>query len=161
MSRRSGAKGHRDRTGSVFQLPDHGSGSDCGGVPQHSLLSSQGLARVTDRISDFDLCLGARLRKLRLQRGLTLPDVAGEIDVSYQQLQKYEAGRNSLSVARFVIVAEILEMAPEEILNLDLPIEAARESSAHVTEEGRRLLKAYFSLSAPKRLALLRLIVSV
>ena len=97
MSRRSGAKGHRDRTGSVFQLPDHGSGSDCGGVPQHSLLSGKGLIALDDKLDPFDKRLGAELKKLRQKRGLSLPDVAAEIGVSYQQLQKYEAGRNSLS----------------------------------------------------------------
>lgn len=38
--------------------------------------------------------MGCNLRHLRLSAGLTLQDVARHIGVSYQQIQKYEKGRN-------------------------------------------------------------------
>lgn len=158
MSRRSGAKGHRDRTGSVFQLPDHGSGSDCGGVPQHSLLSGEGPTGLDGSRDDFDARLGARLRGWRERRGLSLPDVAEEIGVSYQQLQKYEAGRNSLSVARLVRIADLLDVPPLALLDEVSRNKTGADSDAlQRNGERYRLRKAYFALPEPVRLAVLRL----
>lgn len=118
--------------------------------------------RVHGDAGSFDARLGARLRQARQLRGLSLPDVADEIGVSYQQLQKYEAGRNSLSVARLVLVAELLEIDPQSFLageGMDFVGSAEAEStSTLMTGERFRLRRAYFALPEPVRLAFLRLI---
>lgn len=161
MSRRSGAKGHRDRTGSVFQLPDHGSGSDCGGVPQHSLLSGKGWAELDGNLQDFDTRLGARLRELRTRRGLSLSDVSEEIGISYQQMQKHEAGRNSVSVKRMLRVTALLAVEPCAVLESVLT-EGCEDRLSELQPfqrmgERHRILKAYFSLPEEIRLAFLSL----
>lgn len=162
MSRRSGAKGHRDRTGSVFQLPDHGSGSDCGGVPQHSLLPDKGQYKLDGDLIDFDRRLGERLKALRTKRGLSLADVAAEIGISYQQLQKHEAGQNSLSTHRFLKIANVLEIGPQAILDMAASQVSAGELSRFATMqrlgERNRLLKAYFALTEEIRLIFLDLL---
>jgi transcriptional regulator with XRE-family HTH domain len=58
--------------------------------------------------NDIDLLVGKKLRKLRLEAGLTLQDLAKQIGVSHQQLQKYETGANRLSVGMLPVVAEAL-----------------------------------------------------
>lgn len=58
--------------------------------------------------NDIDLLVGKKLRKLRLEAGLTLQDLAQQIGVSHQQLQKYETGANRLSVGMLPVVAEAL-----------------------------------------------------
>lgn len=114
------------------------------------------------RLDDFDTRFGARLRALRLQRGLSLPDIAEEIGISYQQLQKYEAGRNSLSARRLFQIADILEVEPQTLLELtcaNTPHEGANEVTAcYLAGERSRLRKAYSSLPEPMRLAFLHLI---
>ena len=158
MSRRSGAKGHRDRTGSVFQLPDHGSGSDCGGVPQHSLLPGKGSTGLNHKLQDFDRRLGARLRQIRVCRGLSLPDVAQAMGISYQQLQKYESGANSLSVVKLLCIAEVLELEADVLLDLgDNDPSTTSIERAQTYGERHRLQKSYFALPEPIRLAILRL----
>lgn len=164
MSRRSGAKGHRDRTGSVFQLPDHGSGSDCGGVPQHSLLSGKGWAELDGDLDGFDRHLGDKLKALRTKRGLSLADVANEIGISYQQLQKHEAGRNSLTIHRMAKIANALEVDLQTILEVVTSPDDQRELSKFAPlqrlGERHRLLKAYFALPEEIRSAFLDLIES-
>lgn len=56
----------------------------------------------------IDLHVGRKLRALRLEAGLTLQDLAEQIGVSHQQLQKYETGANRLSVGMLPGVAEAL-----------------------------------------------------
>jgi len=108
---------------------------------------------------DFDARLGARLRGWRERRGLSLPDVAEEIGVSYQQLQKYEAGRNSLSVARLVRIADLLDVPPLALLDEVSRNKTGADSDAlQRNGERYRLRKAYFALPEPVRLAVLRLI---
>ncbi len=58
--------------------------------------------------NDIDRRVGRKLRKLRLDAGLTLQDLAEQIGVSHQQLQKYETGANRLSVGMLPGVAEAL-----------------------------------------------------
>ncbi|HAY07472.1 MAG TPA: helix-turn-helix transcriptional regulator [Hyphomonas sp.] len=59
--------------------------------------------------NDIDRHVGKKLRKLRLNAGLTLQDLAEQIGVSHQQLQKYETGANRLSVGMLPGVAEALD----------------------------------------------------
>lgn len=46
---------------------------------------------------DADLAVGANIRKLRVENGLTLQELAAQLGFSHQQLQKYETGSNRVS----------------------------------------------------------------
>jgi transcriptional regulator with XRE-family HTH domain len=60
------------------------------------------LAMVADRH------VGRRLRERRVQRGLSLAELAGALGVSIQQARKYEAGVNGIPAARLPQLAAIL-----------------------------------------------------
>lgn len=64
---------------------------------------------------DVDLAVGARMHQLRLLRGLTQEQLATEIDVSFQQVQKYERGLNRLSASRLKMVAKALNVEIGEL----------------------------------------------
>ncbi len=53
---------------------------------------------------------GNKLKHLRKERGLTQIDLAERIDVSFQQIQKYEKGETNITVARLYGLAEALEI---------------------------------------------------
>lgn len=53
--------------------------------------------RVKSIISEVEI--GDRLRKLRLSRKMTMMTLAEVVDVSYQQIQKYEVGANRMSAS--------------------------------------------------------------
>lgn len=70
---------------------------------------------TTDILSSADTInrhLGARLRHLRKQRGLSLQTCGDILGVTYQQVQKYEKGINRLSVATLVRIARSYGIAP-------------------------------------------------
>lgn len=46
----------------------------------------------------FHIALGHLLRKMRLSAGMTQKELAQKLDVSFQQVQKYERGANRLSI---------------------------------------------------------------
>ena len=59
---------------------------------------------------NFNLHLGKKLRMRRLSLGLTQTKVAEAINVTFQQIQKYEKGTNGVSSNRLMQLAEFLKV---------------------------------------------------
>ncbi len=72
--------------------------------------------------TDVDRVVGENLRRLRTARSKTLSELAGELGISHQQLQKYETASNRLSAGMLdraarvlgVPIAELFQRRPEE-----------------------------------------------
>jgi transcriptional regulator with XRE-family HTH domain len=102
-----------------------------------------------------DLHVGRRLRALRKHAGLSLTALAGRMGVTYQQLQKYETGRNRLSAAAVYQACSALA-APVGALYEGLPAPDGRpaEGLAAVSRldavltspEGRDLVTAFLDM---------------
>ncbi len=58
--------------------------------------------------SPIDIAVGARIRRLREERGISQPDLANQVGLTYQQFQKYEAGKNRISAGRLWEIAKVL-----------------------------------------------------
>jgi transcriptional regulator with XRE-family HTH domain len=54
--------------------------------------------------------VGERIRTRRTELGLTQDDLASELDISYQQVQKYETGANRVSAGRLYQIARKLDV---------------------------------------------------
>lgn len=61
-----------------------------------------------DRHAPLDLSIGARLRARRRQMGLSQTELAVQLGVSFQQVQKYERGANRVSASTLVAAAQAL-----------------------------------------------------
>lgn len=72
---------------------------------------------VADRTSDRDL--GLKIRYYRRQRDITQRELAAQIGISSQQLQKYETGTNRLAVSKLIEIASILEVDVAVLLDAD------------------------------------------
>ena len=59
---------------------------------------------------NFNNHLGKKLRMRRLSLGLTQTKVAEAINVTFQQIQKYEKGTNGVSSARLMQIAQFLKV---------------------------------------------------
>jgi len=57
-----------------------------------------------------DLEVAKRVRALRLQRGVSQTELGGVLDVTFQQVQKYETGTNRISAGRLQQIAEVLDV---------------------------------------------------
>ena len=60
--------------------------------------------------SNFNRHLGSKLRIRRLALGLTQTKVAQAINVTFQQIQKYEKGTNGISSLRIMQLASFLKV---------------------------------------------------
>ena len=60
--------------------------------------------------ANFNRHLGSRLRMRRLALGLTQTKVAQAINVTFQQIQKYEKGTNGVSSSRLLQLSQFLKV---------------------------------------------------
>ena len=80
---------------------------------------------------NFNRHLGSKLRMRRLSLGLTQTKVAQAINVTFQQIQKYEKGTNGISSLRIMQLANFLKV-PVVFFFEDYPVyEAASADSAN------------------------------
>ena len=80
--------------------------------------------------SNFNRHLGSKLRMRRLSLGLTQTKVAQAINVTFQQIQKYEKGTNGISSLRIMQLANFLRV-PVVYFFEDFPLyESSNNSSS-------------------------------
>jgi len=61
-------------------------------------------------ITNFNLHIGTKIKFRRLELGLTQTKVALAIQVTFQQIQKYEKGLNGVSALRLLQLANYLKV---------------------------------------------------
>ena len=114
----------------------------------------------------IDAQIGAYLRSLRKDSGLSQIELAKTLGVSYQQLQKYETGQNRLSASRLHQVAQIFEISVAKMFGeeaqskqdceIDRLLQFAR------TVEGKTLNKSFMKIESKKaRVGIIEMIKSL
>ncbi len=77
----------------------------------------------------IDRDAGARLRNVRTLRGISQSALAKEIDVTFQQVQKYEKGTNRISLSKLVHICRALGCEASDIIG---PIHEADDNEARI-----------------------------
>ncbi len=65
------------------------------------------MGKIAKRVDDH---VGERIRERRTMMGLTQENLANALQISYQQVQKYETGANRVSAGRLYEMAQRLEV---------------------------------------------------
>ena len=66
----------------------------------------------------IDKKIGSVIRMRRLKLGLTQADLGNALGVSFQQIQKYENGANSVASTRISDLCRALEMTPNDLFDV-------------------------------------------
>ena len=61
----------------------------------------------------IDIYVGGRVKKRRKDLGLSQEDLARSINLTFQQVQKYERGSNRISVSKLFQIGQILRVRAE------------------------------------------------
>ena len=104
--------------------------------------------------NNFNKHLGNKLKLRRLALGLTQTKVAKAINVTFQQIQKYEKGTNGVSSIRLLQLANYLKVPvnyffedfSEYLINLE------RSKESHININYNFLVKIYSELSDDQKL---------
>ena len=103
---------------------------------------------------NFNIHLGKKLRIRRLSLGLTQTKVAQAINVTFQQIQKYEKGTNGVSSIRLLQLSNYLKVPinyffedfSEYLINLE------KSQEGHLNVNYNFLVKLYSELSSDQKL---------
>ena len=103
---------------------------------------------------NFNIHLGKKLRMRRLSLGLTQTKVAQAINVTFQQIQKYEKGTNGVSSSRLMQLSSFLKVPityffedfSEYLVNLE------KSQEGHMNVNYNFLVKLYSELNADQKL---------
>ena len=66
------------------------------------------MARKNEFTERIDTIIGIKIHELRISMGLSRQQLASQIGVTHQQLQKYEKGTNRISAGRLAAIAKAL-----------------------------------------------------
>ncbi|MFB9223235.1 helix-turn-helix domain-containing protein [Paracoccus cavernae] len=69
-----------------------------------------------------DILIANAIRCRRRELGLTLKEVADRLDVSYQQIQKYESCQNRIAASTLADIAIILDINIEYFYKMQYPV---------------------------------------
>ena len=103
------------------------------------------------KVDPLDVLIGRRVRRLRAARGLSQTELGNAINVTFQQIQKYEAGTNRIAASTLVRIAVALDVAPDELLTGQTTAfagDAAARPSLLSTPGAEALLAGYARLGS-------------
>jgi transcriptional regulator with XRE-family HTH domain len=104
--------------------------------------------------NNFNKHLGSKLKLRRLALGLTQTKVAKAINVTFQQIQKYEKGTNGVSSIRLLQLSNYLKVSisyffedfPEYLINI------VKSKEGHMNVNYNFLTKLYSELNDEQKL---------
>ena len=105
---------------------------------------------------NFNKHLGSKLKLRRLALGLTQTKVAKAINVTFQQIQKYEKGTNGVSSIRLLQLSNYLKVPinyffedfPEYLLNIE------KSKEGHMNVNYNFLVKLFSELTQDQKIRL-------
>lgn len=73
---------------------------------------------MSDRrtVSEIDKHVSKRIREIRLSKGISQAKLGDAIDLTFQQIQKYESAENRFSAGKLVAIAMALDVPVTELL---------------------------------------------
>lgn len=74
------------------------------------------MPRTKTRNETLDIEIGKALRAARVARGLSQTALGEILGVTFQQSQKFESGKNRLSVSALIVICNALKISPMEII---------------------------------------------
>ncbi len=121
---------------------------------------NEGTAKHAPR--PLDVALGSRIRLRRRELGLSQNQLARQVGITFQQVQKYEHGTNRVSFSRLVEIAQALQCGVTDIVGDLVLSKASAVFSQHIArlnEPGAaELLDSFLAIQSPKhRRAILNL----
>ena len=102
---------------------------------------------------NFNVHLGKKLRMRRLSLGLTQTKVAQAINVTFQQIQKYEKGTNGVSSIRLLQLSNYLKVPINYFFEdfSEYAINADKIKENHMTVNYNFLIKLYAELTQDQK----------
>lgn len=116
-------------------------------------------------IEPVDQVVGNRIRARRQLLGMSQTTLGVHLGVTFQQIQKYENGKNRVSASRLQRIADVVGLPIADLFPAGALIEAREDAAVArvpadieeflVTADGLRLARAFSKVTDPKMRKLL------
>ena len=110
------------------------------------MIISEKAAR-TRRLTEIDKFIGARVKSARLSLGWSQSDLAQELGITFQQVQKYENGTNRVSAATLFSISKLFKVPLQYFFDQPVPSEVevrlGAKAMAVTSSREVRLLRAF------------------
>jgi transcriptional regulator with XRE-family HTH domain len=115
-----------------------------------------------------DMHVGSRIRMRRLMLGMSQTDLANGLDLTFQQIQKYEKGANRVGASRLQQMSSVLQVPVafffDDATVAETDSAASRNDMDHflATKDGLALIKAFMRIkNAEVRRCIVRVVESI
>lgn len=108
---------------------------------------------MSKQYNAFDVTLGARLKMMRLSKNKSQEDLGRAVGVTFQQIQKYEKGTNTVKAWMLVAFADELDCSFNDLLPSRKTINAC---DRQMQKESARYFQRLMALDKPTRKAVIR-----
>lgn len=102
------------------------------------------MLRTKLRADKNDYFVGQKLNTLRKSLGLSMAELGARIGVSYQQIQKYEKGKDRLSISQLLRVSKALDVHVKDLLPDDTP--PVKPAISDLDPDTIRLVRAFSTI---------------
>ena len=119
--------------------------------------------QLSKRTAEADKRVGACVRAARVKAGLSQSKLAAELGITFQQLQKYEKGKNRIAVSTLLLIADALSL-PVQSFFTSVERQASDPSDWPdlLSKDNIRLIRAFSNIGdAEVRLRIMGLILAV
>lgn len=104
----------------------------------------------------IDLYIGQRLRAERLAAGLSQTELGAALNVTFQQIQKYERGSNRVSASVLVKAAQALNLSVLELLPPEEGVVSRGAGELVTLRGGAELARCFLAMIPERRQTLLQ-----
>lgn len=119
---------------------------------------------ATRQSGPLDAMVGARIRMLRVDRGISQAVLAERIGVTFQQVQKYERGASRIGTSRLAQIASVLDVSVGGFFESSRTAPTGLNSPVHLLAEpgAWQVLKTYARMPSPRlRSCIAKLVESI
>jgi transcriptional regulator with XRE-family HTH domain len=119
--------------------------------------------QLSKRTAEADKRVGACVRAARVKAGLSQSRLAAELGITFQQLQKYEKGKNRIAVSTLLLIADALSIPVQSFFDsIERQASDATDWPDLLTKDNIRLIRAFSNIGDPEvRRRIMGLILAV
>lgn len=119
--------------------------------------------QLSKRTAEADKRVGACVRAARVKAGLSQSKLATELGITFQQLQKYEKGKNRIAVSTLLLIADALSLPVQSFFEtVERQASDGSDWPDLLSKDNIRLIRAFSNIGDPEvRRRIMGLILAV
>ena len=117
--------------------------------------SDDRIRKLVKRTPEAEVAIGARLRALRVAAGMSQTTLGEVVGITFQQIQKYEKGKDRIAASTLQVLAAALNVHPGSFFDGEMPSPVGDIPDVRSALKGAAGLQRIYNSKVRKQLAAL------